>query len=75
VPVDASEAWLNPSRHNFYFGSLDPDRVKFTMGRDLRLAPPQAGEPVNFFVYPYAELDGEPFDGIEHRFFFRDLNP
>jgi transglutaminase-like putative cysteine protease len=75
VPIDASEAWLNPSRHNFYFGSLDPDRVMFTTGRDLLLVPPQKGEPLNYFVYPYAELDGQPYDGVKHQFSFRDLDP
>jgi hypothetical protein len=24
VPVDASEAWKNPSRHDYYFGHLEP---------------------------------------------------
>ena len=75
VPIDASEAWLNPSRHNFYFGSLDPDRVMLTTGRDLHLVPPQKGEALNYFVYPYAELDGQPYDGVKHQFSFRDLDP
>jgi transglutaminase-like putative cysteine protease len=73
IPVDASEAWLNPKRHDFYFGALDPSRVLFTRGRDLTLGPPQKGEPLNFFIYPYAELDGKPFAGVQHQFSFRDL--
>jgi transglutaminase-like putative cysteine protease len=47
VPVDATEAWQNPSRHDFYFGALDADRVRFASGRDLKLSPPQTGGPVN----------------------------
>jgi hypothetical protein len=35
--------------------------------------PVQTGEPLNYFVYPYAELDGKPFDGIESSFRFEDL--
>ena len=73
VPIDASQAWLVPSRNNFYFGNLGPDRVMFTMGRDLRLGPAQQGQPLNYFIYPYAELDGKPFSGVRHRFSFRDL--
>jgi transglutaminase-like putative cysteine protease len=75
VPVDASEAWQNPSRRDYYFGSHDPDRVQFTIGRDIRLNPPQQAAPLNYFIYPYAEIDGRPFDAVEHRFVFRDLPP
>jgi transglutaminase-like putative cysteine protease len=58
IPIDASEAWKHPERHDYYFGRLDADRVAFTMGRDLVLDPPQHGAPVNFLVYPYVEIDG-----------------
>jgi transglutaminase-like putative cysteine protease len=75
VPVDASEAWKHPDRHDYYFGALDPNRVMFTRGRDLRLDPPQKGDRLNYFVYPYAEVDGKPFDAIKSKFSFRDLAP
>ena len=74
VPVDISEAWQNPSKRDFYFGSVDADRVEFSTGRDLLLAPRQKGPPVNYFIYPYVEVDGKPFKGsIEQRFSFRDV--
>ena len=60
VPVDASEAWKHPQLRPYYFGHLDADRVAFTMGRDLVLKPRQSGEPVNFLIYPYVEVDGKP---------------
>jgi transglutaminase-like putative cysteine protease len=60
VPVDASEAWKHPQLRQYYFGHLDAGRVAFTMGRDLELKPPQSGEPVNFLIYPYVEVDGKP---------------
>jgi len=47
--------------------------VLFTRGRDLNLSPRQQGNPLNYFIYPYAELDGKPFDGVQHQFSFRDL--
>ena len=59
MPVDASEASKHPDRHDYYFGHLDAARVAFTMGRDLVLKPPQNGEPLNYLIYPYAELDGD----------------
>ncbi len=75
VPVDASKAWQIPSRHDYYFGHLDPDRIAFTMGRDLELVPRQHGPPLNYFIYPYAEADGEPLsaDEIQTAFSYSDL--
>ncbi len=58
VPIDASEASKHPDRHDYYFGHLDAARVAFTMGRDLVLKPPHKGEPLNYLIYPYAEIDG-----------------
>ena len=63
LPVDASEAW-KAQRIDDYFGKLPSDRVEFTVGRDLVLNPPQAGEPLNFFIYPYLELNGQKADEV-----------
>jgi transglutaminase-like putative cysteine protease len=73
VPIDAAEAWQNPPRHDYYFGALDADRVRFTMGRDLVLNPAPAGGPLNYFVYPVAQLDGNAFAGVTQEFSFRNL--
>src|SRR5271155_4264800 len=75
VPVDASEAWKHPARHDYYFGNLDADRVAFTRGRDLVLNPPQAGEPLNYLVYPYVQVDGKPLSKaqIKNSFAYSDL--
>lgn len=75
VPVDISEAWITPSLHEYFFGSLDANRVRFSMGRDLILTPRQSGPPVNYFVYPYVEVDGRPLTSVEKQFSFRDLRP
>ncbi len=61
VPVDISEANKDPKHKDDYFGRLTPDRVMFSTGRDLVLVPKQDGPPINFFVYPYAEVDGKPW--------------
>jgi len=74
VPIDASEAWQTPSKHDYFFGSLDSNRVRFSGGRDLVLSPRQSGPPINYFVYPYAELDGKPFANLGHEFSFRDVS-
>ncbi len=74
VPVDASEAWKHPDWHDYYFGHLDAARVAFTMGRDLMLKPRQNGEPLNYLIYPYAELDGTavPQKDIKTKFSYAD---
>ncbi len=75
VPVDASEAWKNPAKRDYFFGAHDTNRVYFTLGRDIRLGPEQRGEPLNYFIYPYAELDGKAFSQLQTHFAFRDLAP
>jgi hypothetical protein len=70
--VDASEAWKHPDKKDYFFGALDDNRLQFTVGRDIRLDPPQQGDPLNYFIYPYAELDGKPF-GVESKFSFQEI--
>jgi len=71
IPVDASEAWKHPDKKDYFFGAHDDNRLQFTVGRDIRLIPPQQGDPLNYFIYPYAELDGKPF-AVESKFSFQD---
>ncbi|HET7105710.1 MAG TPA: transglutaminase-like domain-containing protein [Candidatus Acidoferrum sp.] len=75
IPVDASEAWKNPAKRDYFFGAHDDNRVFFTYGRDLVLSPEQKGPALNYFIYPYAESDGQPVKGLTTHFAFRDLNP
>lgn len=46
----------------YYFGAVDENRIAFGTGRDIVLNPPQAGGPLNYFMYPYAEADGKPLN-------------
>jgi transglutaminase-like putative cysteine protease len=72
VPVDISEAWKDPKKHDYFFGSLDANRVQFSVGRDLTLHPKQDGGPLNYFIYPYVEVDGKPLEGVERKFSFQE---
>jgi transglutaminase-like putative cysteine protease len=72
VPLDSSEA-KKSGRPDDYFGKLPNDRIQFTIGRDLRLDPPQEGPPLNYFIYPYAEADGTPLETVQARFHYRRL--
>jgi transglutaminase-like putative cysteine protease len=74
VPVDASEAWKNPAKRDYFFGAHDINRVFFTYGRDIRLSPEQQGAPLNYFIYPYAELNGQPVKNLQTHFSFRDTS-
>lgn len=47
---------------DYYWGNFDANRVGFTTGRDLTLAPAQNETPLNQFGYPYAEVDGTALD-------------
>ena len=49
------------------------NRVQFSMGRDLRLNPPQDGKPLNYFVYPYVEVDGQEYANVSLAFSFADV--
>ncbi len=73
IPVDISEAWKHPERKDYFFGAHDQNRMQFTMGRDLTLNPKQAGNPLNYFVYPYVEYDGKEFSNIDNHFSFADM--
>ena len=76
VPVDISEADKHAEMKDYYFGNLTENRVTLSIGRDIRLVPPQAGPPLNYFVYPYVEVDGTrlPNDQLELALSYRD-NP
>jgi transglutaminase-like putative cysteine protease len=73
VPIDASEAAKNAAKREYFFGAHDENRVELSIGRDLTLNPKQGGEPLNYFVYPYAEVDGKAFTSVDKTFSYRDL--
>ncbi len=75
IPVDASDASKSsdPVKRDYLFGNLDPDRIQFTTGRDLRLDPPPCSETLNYFIYPYAEGDGKAITPVSIRLEYRDL--
>jgi len=72
VPVDISEAWKHQEKHDYFFGAHDVNRMQFTQGRDLRLAPAQEGPPLNYFIYPYVEVDGKEYKNVSIAFSFAD---
>ncbi len=74
IPVDISEAWKHPEKKDYFFGAHDANRVQFTIGRDLKLNPPQDGDPLNYFVYPYVEVGRKEFSKVSLEFSFADAD-
>jgi len=72
---DISEADKHPELKEYYFGHLTPDRLAFTIGRDLTLEPPQAGPPLNYLIYPYVEVAGQVHSTFEKQFSFGPATP
>ena len=77
IPVDPSDVaklMLNENldlddekviqARDYYFGIQSETYVDLASGRDIILNPPQDGDPLNYFMYPYAEINGEPLDFI-----------
>ena len=74
VPVDASEAAKDPSKRDYFFGHHDENRLEFSRGRQVTLAPAQQGPPLNFFIDPHAEVDGKTHATVARKFTFRDVD-
>ncbi len=73
IPVDISEAWKAKQKEDYFFGSVDANRVQLSTGRDIELSPKQDGPALNYFVYPYVEVDGKPYDKLDKQFSFEEI--
>jgi len=76
VPIDASEAAKHPQQREQLYGSQPADRIHFSTGRDLVLSEGSVGAPLNYFIYPYVEVGGKPWQGkVGTRFWFTEMTP
>lgn len=48
-----------------FWGGIDPFRIALGRGRDLILTPPQQGPPVNYLMYPYAQIGTTTLDWLD----------
>lgn len=54
----------------YFFGAVDEYRIVLGVsGRGVNLNPQQASEPLNYFMYPYAEIDGKAMDHFDPKSF------
>ena len=75
ISVDISEAWKAQEKRDYFFGSVDANRVQFSTGRDVTLSPKQDGPALNCFVYPYVEIDAKPHEKLDKKFSFEEVKP
>jgi len=75
IPIDASEAAKHPEQRDLFYGTHPADRIHFTTGRDIVLSELSAQMPLNYFIYPYVEVGGKPWDmKLDTRFSYRQIN-
>ena len=72
LPLDASEAKKSGKRDE-YFGKIPSDRIEFTQGRDIVLSDLQRGDPLNYFVYPYAETPEQIISRLPTKLLYRRI--
>jgi len=53
---------------DYYFGAQTETYIDLSTGRDIVLNPEQNAGPLNYFMYPYAEVNGEPLDFISQEY-------
>jgi len=53
---------------DYYFGAQTETYIDLSTGRDIILNPEQESAPLNYFMYPYAEVDGEQLDYISQEY-------
>jgi transglutaminase-like putative cysteine protease len=73
VPVDISEAIKHGEKKEYYFGCLDPNRISFTIGRDIVLQSGKNTRSLNYLIYPYVLVDGKPFADIDYSFDYKQM--
>lgn len=66
-PMDISEADKHPKLVDFYFGTLDADRIQFTTGKNIPLS---TGKRVNYLIYPV--VDGNNKVKLKKSFSFKN---
>ncbi len=72
-PIDASEARKDLSKQELLFGTQPPDRIQFSIGRDLELGKGHNSGPLNYFVYPHIEQNGELYENYSRAFSYKQI--
>lgn len=74
IPIDASEAAKHPENRELFYGTHPADRIHFTTGRDLVISDASREQPLNYFIFPHIEIDGEASDiKLNTKFSYREI--
>ena len=71
-PVDISEADKNPDKKDYYFGTIDYDRLEMILGRDFILKGYES-EIANLFIYPLMEVNDKKSSAFSKSFSYKNL--
>ena len=72
-PVDISEADKNPEKAEYFFGTINQNRIDMTTGRDFYLHGYDNGL-LNLFIYPVMEINDTVSSKYKKSFSYRDLD-
>jgi len=72
-PVDISEADKDPNRKDYYFGTVDNNRVEMMIGRDFILKGYES-EVANIFIYPIMEISDKKSSAFTKSFSYKNLS-
>jgi transglutaminase-like putative cysteine protease len=53
---------------DYFFGAQTETYIDLSTGKDIILNPKQDAGPLNYFMYPYAEVNGRPLDFISQEY-------
>ena len=71
-PVDISEADKDPSKIEYFFGTVDESRVEMMAGRDFKLEGLEQ-EMVTLFIYPILEIGDKESKAFTKYFSYKNL--
>ncbi len=71
-PVDISEADKAPIKKDYYFGTVDENRVEMMVGRDFELKGYEK-ELANLFIYPIMEINDIESSNYNKSFTYKNL--
>lgn len=75
IAIDASEAAKHPEKIEHYYAQQQTDRIHFSTGRDIQLGKQHKDKSLNYFIYPYVEIDGKTSkQKVETLFSYQQLN-
>ena len=71
-PVDISEADKYPEKRDYFFGTIDENRIEFVVGRDIELKGLET-ERTNLLIYPILEINDHISMAFSKQFTYKNI--